>query len=283
MKNTISRLLTVSCLALSIATSTQAQSLKIPAASPSQMVKQSFGLGDITIEYSRPLVRNRVIFGELVPYGKVWRTGANSATKLTFSEDVTFGGQPVKAGTYALYTIPGKSSWKVMLYSDLTLAGNVADYNKEKEVLRIEVAPKMTDHKVESFTINLDKVKATTATLELSWDDVRVPVKIATEIDGKVMKSIDAALAMDTRPYYQAATYYYDNNKDLDKASEWIGKAVEQNPKAFWVRMQQAKIQLKKGERKAALTTAEEVIRLATEAKNDDYVKMAKKFIAENK
>ncbi|GAA4450514.1 DUF2911 domain-containing protein [Rurimicrobium arvi] len=283
MKNTISRLLTVSCLALSIATSTQAQSLKIPAASPSQTVKQSFGLGDITIEYSRPLVRNRVIFGELVPYGKVWRTGANSATKLTFSEDVTFGGQPVKAGTYALYTIPGKSSWKVMLYSDLTLAGNVADYNKEKEVLRIEVAPKMTDHKVESFTINLDKVKATTATLELSWDDVRVPVKIATEIDGKVMKSIDAALAMDTRPYYQAATYYYDNNKDLDKASEWIGKAVEQNPKAFWVRMQQAKIQLKKGERKAALNTAEEVIRLATEAKNDDYVKMAKKFIAENK
>lgn len=282
MKKTIIKLLAASCLALSV-NGSQAQSLRIPAASPAQTVKQAFGLGDISIEYSRPLVRNRVIFGELVPYGKVWRTGANSATKLTFTEDVTFGGQPVKAGTYALYTIPGKSSWKVMLYSDLTLGGNVADYNADKEVLHIEVTPKYTDHKVESFTINLDKVKATTATLELSWDYVRVPIKIGTEIDGKVMKSIDASLAADTRPYYQAASYYYDNGKDLKKASEWIQKAVEQNPKAYWVRMLQAKIQLKNGERKAAVATAEEVVRLATEGKNEDYVKMGRKFIAENK
>lgn len=282
MKKAIINLFAVSCLMLGAAT-TQAQSLRIPAASPAQMLKQSFGLGDISIEYSRPSVRNRVIFGELVPYGKIWRTGANSATKLTFSEDVTFGGQPLKAGTYALYTIPGKTSWTVMLYSDLSLGGNVSDYNKDKEVLRIEVAPKYMDHKVESFTINLDKVKATTATLELSWDYVRVPVKIATEIDGKVMKSIDAALAADTRPYYQSASYYYDNGKDLNKASEWIQKAVEQNPKAYWVRLLQAKIQLKQGNRKAAVATAEEVVRLATDAKNDDYVKMGRKFIAENK
>lgn len=282
MKKTIINLFAVSCLVFG-AYGTQAQSLRIPAASPAQSVKQSFGLGDISIEYSRPLVRNRVIFGELVPYGKIWRTGANSATKLTFTEDVSFGGQPVKAGTYALYTIPGKSSWTVMLYSDLSLGGNVADYNKDKEVLRIQVTPKYMDHKVESFTINLDKVKATTATLELSWDYVRVPVKIATEIDGKVMKSIDAALAADTRPYYQSASYYYDNGKDLNKASEWIQKAVEQNPKAYWVRMLQAKIQLKMGDRKAAVASAEEVVRLATEGKNDDYVKMGRKFIAENK
>jgi hypothetical protein len=280
MKKTIIQLFALSCLTLSTA---QAQGLRIPAASPAQTVKQAFGLGDISIEYSRPLVRNRVIFGELVPYGKIWRTGANSATKLTFTEDVTFGGQPVKAGTYALYTIPGKSSWKIMLYSDLTLGGNVADYNKDKEVLRIEATPKYTDHKVESFSINLDKVKATTATLELSWDYVRVPVKITTEIDGKVMKSIDASLAADTRPYYQAASYYYDNGKDLKKAAEWIQKAVEQYPKAYWVRMLQAKIQLKNGDRKAAVASAEEVVRLATEGKNDDYVKMGRKFIAENK
>ncbi|MBL7713634.1 MAG: DUF2911 domain-containing protein [Chitinophagaceae bacterium] len=262
---------------------TQAQALKVPAPSPAQTVKQAFGLGEITIDYSRPAVKGRVVFGDLVPYGKVWRTGANAATKLTFSDDVTFGDVPVKAGTYALYTIPGKSSWTVMLYSDLALGGNVADYNKEKEVARINVTPKMTEGKTESFTINLAKVKATSAVLELMWDYTRVPVKIGTDIDGKVMKSIDAALANDSRPYFQAASYYYENGKDLSKAKMWVEKAAEQNPKAFWVRMLKARIELKMGDKKAAVATAKEVISLATEAKNDDYVKMAKELIASAK
>lgn len=262
---------------------TQAQALKVPAPSPAQTVKQAFGLGEITIDYSRPAVKGRVVFGDLVPYGKVWRTGANAATKLTFSDDVTFGDVPVKAGTYALYTIPGKSSWTVMLYSDLALGGNVADYNKEKEVARISVTPKMTEGKTESFTINLAKVKATSAVLELMWDYTRVPVKIGTDIDGKVMKSIDAALANDSRPYFQAASYYYENGKDLSKAKMWVEKAAEQNPKAFWVRMLKARIELKMGDKKAAVATANEVISLATEAKNDDYVKMAKELIASAK
>lgn len=269
---------------LSLSTiSAQAQGLKVPAPSPSQSIKQSFGLGDISVEYSRPAVKGRVVFGDLVPYGKVWRTGANAATKLTFSDDITFGGVSVKAGTYALYTIPGKSSWTVMLYSDLTLGGNVADYNKDKEVARIMVAPKYTEAKTESFTINIAKVKPTSATIELLWDYVKVPIKITTEIDSKVMKNIDAALANDTRPYYQAASYYYDNDKDLGKAKMWIVKATEQNPKAFWVRLLKAKIELKMGDKNAAISTANEVIDLATEAKNDDYVKMAKKLIAEAK
>lgn len=267
---------------LSLSTiSAQAQGLKVPAPSPSQTIKQSFGLGDISVDYSRPAVKGRVVFGDLVPYGKVWRTGANSATKLTFSDDITFGDVPVKAGTYALYTIPGKSSWTVMLYSDLTLGGNVADYNKDKEVARIMVAPKYTEAKTESFTINIAKVKPTSATLELLWDYVKVPIKITTEIESKVMKSIDAALANDTRPYFQAASYYYDNDKDLSKAKMWIVKATEQNPKAFWVRLLKAKIELKMGDKNAAISTANEVIDLATEAKNDDYVKMAKKLIVE--
>jgi hypothetical protein len=269
---------------LSIGTfSAQAQTLKVPAPSPSQTIKQSFGLGDISVDYSRPAVKGRVVFGDLVPYGKVWRTGANAATKLTFSDDITFGDVPVKAGTYALYTIPGKSSWTVMLYSDLTLGGNVADYNKEKEVARIVVTPKATESKTESFTINIAKVKPTSATIELLWDYVRVPVKITTEIDSKVMKNIETSLANDTRPYFQAATYYYDNDKDLSKAKMWVDKAVEQYPKAFWVRMLRAKIELKMGNKQAAIASANEVIELATEAKNDDYVKMAKKLIVEAK
>ena len=260
-----------------------AQGLKVPAPSPSQTIKQSFGLGDISVDYSRPAVKGRVVFGDLVPYGKIWRTGANAATKLTFSDDITFGDVPVKAGTYALYTIPGKASWTVMLYSDLTLGGNTADYNNEKEVARISVPAKYTESKTESFTINIAKVKPTSATIELLWENTRVPVKIATEIDGKVMKNIDAALANDTRPYFQAATYYYDNNKDLSKAKMWVEKATEQNPKAFWVRLLKAKIELKMGDKNTAIATANEVISLATEAKNDDYVKMAKELIAKAK
>ena len=276
------KLMTIAGAALlSLSTfSAQAQTLKVPAPSPSQTIKQSFGLGDISVDYSRPAVKGRVIFGDLVPYGKIWRTGANAATKLTFSDDVMFGDMPVKAGTYALYSIPGKMAWTLMLYSDLTLGGNVADYNKEKEVARITVPSKTMESKTESFTINIAKVKPTTATIELMWDYTKVSIKIATEIDSKVMKNIDASLANDTRPYFQAASYYYDNDKDLSKAKMWVEKAADQNPKAFWVRMLKARIELKMGDKKAAIATANEVITLATEAKNDDYVKMAKELIA---
>ncbi|MCC6186146.1 MAG: DUF2911 domain-containing protein [Chitinophagaceae bacterium] len=262
---------------------TNAQSVKMPAPSPSQTIKQSFGLGEISVDYSRPLVKGRVVFGDLVPYGKTWRTGANGATKITFTDDVNFGGKDVKAGTYALYTIPGKSSWTIMLYNDLTLGGNVADYNTEKELLRIEASPKTTESKIESFTIELANVKPTSATLQLMWDYTKVSVKITTEIESRIMKNIDAVMTADARPYYQSASYYYENDKDLTKAKMWIEKAVEQNPKAFWVRLLKAKIEMKMGDKKAAVATANEVIALATEAKNDDYVKMAKKLISEAK
>ncbi len=272
--------LTALCL-LMASSALQAQSLKMPAPSPTQTLKQNFGLGDISIEYSRPLVRGRVIFGDLVPYGKIWRTGANAATKISFSEDVTFGGQAVKAGTYALYTIPGKTNWTIMLYKDLNLGGNVAQYNNENEVVRIQQKVHYNERSIESFTIALAKVKSNTAVLEISWDDVRIPIKIATEIDTKIMKNIDEVMHKDSKPYYQAANYYYESGKDLNQAKIWVDKAVEQNPKAFWVRLLKAKIELKLKQNKAAIQSANEVIELATEAQNDDYVKMAKKLKAE--
>lgn len=262
---------------------TQAQTLKVPAPSPTQTIKQNFALGDITVEYSRPLARGRVIFGDLVPYGKVWRTGANASTKITFTDDVNFGGKPVKAGTYAIYTIPGKTSWTVMLYNDLKLAGNVASYNPENEIVRIDVRPRTLESKVESFTIGIDKVQSNSAVLELKWDYTRVPVKITTDIDDKIMKNIDNVMNADSRPYFQAASYYYENDKDIKQAKTWVEKAVEQNPKAFWVRMLKAKIELKMGDNKAAINTANEVIDLATQAQNDDYVKMARKLINQAK
>lgn len=282
MLNKLKTFTAATAIAVMTGTSLQAQ-LKVPAPSPLQTVKQAFALSDITIEYSRPSAKGRVIYGDVVPFGKVWRTGANASTKITFGEDVKVEGNAVTAGTYALYTVPNKDSWEIMLYKDLTLGGNVADYKKENEVIRFTVKPTALTEKVETFSIDVANVTASSASIELNWEKTRVAFSVVADIDSKIMKNIDNALANDTRPYFQAASYYYDNNKDLTKASEWVNKAIEANPKAFWMVLLKAKIQAKQGDKKAAVATAEQVITLAKEAKNDDYVKMAEKLIAENK
>ena len=276
--------LIASAIALSVSTLVvQAQTLKTPAPSTSQTIKQAFGLGEIILDYSRPSAKGRVVFGDVVPFGKMWRTGANASTKIIFSEDVKVEGKDVKAGTYAIYTIPNKESWEVILYSDLTMAGNTSNYKAENEVLRVVVKPTILFKSVETFTINLADVTATSTTLEFVWEKTSIPVKITTEIDTKVMKNIETTMAVDSRPYFQAANYYYENNKDLNQALIWINKAVEQNPKAFWVTMLKARIELKLNDKKAAIATAEKTVALATEAKNDDYIKMANDLIAEAK
>jgi hypothetical protein len=261
----------------------QAQQLKTPAPSPLQTVKQAFALSDITIEYSRPSAKNRVVYGDVVPFGKVWRTGANGATKITFGEDVKVEGNAVTAGTYALYTIPNKDSWEIMLYKDLTLGGNVADYKKENEVAHFTVKPKALNDKVETFSIEVADITPTTSNIELNWEKTRVAFSVVADIDAKVMKNIETALANDTRPYFSAANYYYENNKDMNKALEYVNKGIETNPKAFWMFQLKAKIQAKLNDKKGSTASAEQVIVLAKEAKNDDYVKQAEKLIAENK
>lgn len=280
-KNRITLLASALLLSLS-PLAVSAQQLKVPAPSPSQTVKQAFGLGEVTIDYSRPSVKGRTIFGDVVPYGKIWRTGANAATKLTFTDDVQLEGTPVKAGTYALYTVPGQDSWEVMLYKDLNMGGNVADYKKENELARFRVKPVLTAQQVETFTINMDKVTANSGELQLMWDRLMVPIRVSADIDSRIMKNIDAAMG-DTRPYFQAATYYYDNNKDLNQAMTWVNKAIEQNPKAFYMMHLKAKIQMKQKDYKGAIETAQKSIQLSREAKNDDYVKLNEKLIAEAK
>lgn len=256
------------------------QQIKVPAPSPSQTIKQAFGLGDITIDYSRPLAKGRVIFGDLVPYGSVWRTGANSTTKITFSDDVMVEGRAVKAGTYGLYTVPGANSWEVMLYKDLSLAGNVSNYKKEDEVLRVRVEPKANSRMVQSFTINLDNVTPSTATLQLMWERTLVPVQISTDIDSRVMKNIESVMKVeDSRPYFQAANYYYENDKDLNQALAWVNKAIEQN-RAFFVVHLKAKILNKMKDYNGAIEAANESMALAREAKNEDYVRLNEKLIA---
>ncbi len=263
-------------------TSLSAQ-LKVPAPSPLQTLKQAFALSDITIEYSRPGAKGRVVFGDVVPFGKVWRTGANGATKITFGEDVKVEGTDVKAGTYALYSVPNKDSWEMMLYKDLTLGGNVAEYKKENELLRFVVKPTALTEKVENFEINVADITSSTANIELSWEKTRVAFKVTADIDSKIMKTIESTVIKDNKPYFQAASYYYDNDKDLKQALEWADKAFVANPKAYWIAMLKAKIQFKAKDLKGAIATAEVAKALATADQDDAYIKQADKLIADAK
>ncbi|MDP2174563.1 MAG: DUF2911 domain-containing protein [Bacteroidota bacterium] len=276
-------LLTIGAILFFTQFNLSAQTLKTPTPSPIQTIKQSFALTDIGIEYYRPSAKGRTVFGDLVPFGKIWRTGANGPTKLTFGEDVTIEGNKVPAGTYALYTIPNKDKWEILFYKDLKLGGNVNDYNKENELFRISSNVSLSNDKIETFTINVSDIAATSCKIEVAWENTKVSFSVNADIDAVVMKNIENLMEKDSRPYYQAASYYFENNKDLKKALEWINKAVEQNPKAYWVALLKAKIELKSGDKKAAALTAQKVIELAKEAKNDDYVKMAEGIISQTK
>ena len=260
-----------------------AQQLKLPAPSPLQTIDQSFALSSIKVEYSRPSAKGRAIYGDLVPYGKIWRTGANASTKITFGEDVKVEGNSLTAGTYALYSIPNKDSWEIMFYKDLTLEGDVANYKPEKEALRISVKPATLANKVETFTIIIADMTQNSANMELVWETTRVAFNVTADIDGKIMKNIETSMSADSRPFFQSARYYYENDKDLVKALEWVTKAAELNPKAFWITHLKAKIQLKQKDNKGAIASAEQSLALAKEAKNDDYVAMNEKLIAEAK
>jgi hypothetical protein len=279
MKNT--KILMLALISMFAFASATAQTLKTPAPSSTQEFKQDFALGQITVNYSRPSIKGRTVFGDLVPFGSVWRTGANASTKITFTDKVKFEGKDVAAGTYAIYTVPNKDSWDIMLYSDLKLNGNVAEYKTENEVLRVTVKPTTVAEKVETFTMNINDVKADSATLELVWENTRVPVQITAQIDEAIMKNIETVMAVDARPYFSAARYYYENNKDMKKALEWINKAVEQNPKAYWVMLVKGKIEMKLADKKAALASANKTKELASADKNEDYVKMADALIKE--
>ena len=273
----------VLAVSFSIST-TNAQTLKTPAPSPLQTIKQNFGIGEVSLEYSRPSVKNRVIFGDVVPYGKMWRTGANASTKITIGEDTKIENTPVPAGTYAIYTIPGVDTWEIMLYKDLTLGGDVANYKKENEVLRFTEKVMQLPNKVETFTINFADITYSVCNVEMQWEKTRVAFTISTEVDAKIMKNIETVMAPnDRRPYYNAASYYYDNNKDMKQALEWVNKATELTPDAYWVWHLKAKIHLKLKDAKGAIETAEKSKALALKDKDDAYVKNNDKLIAEAK
>ncbi|MDX2246597.1 MAG: DUF2911 domain-containing protein [Bacteroidia bacterium] len=180
MKNLIQNLFIVLAVLGLTTTLVFSQTAK-PRPSPLAKIEQEFGLGSITLEYYRPSMKDRKIFGELIPYGQIWRTGANGATKVTFKNPVMVEGVDVPAGTYAVYSIPGEAEWTIMFYTDLTLGGNVGGYDKAKELARFVVKPGKLPFKIETLTINVDNIRDTSAVIYLIWEDTMVELKVETK------------------------------------------------------------------------------------------------------
>ncbi|MFS4492056.1 DUF2911 domain-containing protein [Maribacter sp. 2308TA10-17] len=252
--------------------------INTPAPSPASKLMQTVGLTDVTIDYSRPSMRGRTIFGDLVPYDKLWRTGANGYTLVTFSTDIKIGGQDVKAGTYSVFTKPGASSWEVFFYTDTQGGGTPRDWDDSKVVAKANVpAIKMPEGVViETFTITIDDLTSNSANLGMMWSDIYVAVNFEVPTDAAVEKDIARALGGPSAgDYYAAATYYSSEGKDINKAKEWMDKAMAMTEKpAFWQLRQQSLIQAKAGDKKGAIATAKKSLAASKEAGNMDYVKM---------
>jgi hypothetical protein len=262
---------------LLIAFSLHAQ-LKVPSPSPEQTIHQDFGISSIDISYSRPSVKGRKIFGDLVPYDKAWRTGANGPTVVTFGDEVIVGGKTIAPGKYGFIAIPGKASWTLVITKQLDIV-STADYKQENDVVRVTCKPQTLPQKVETFSMQFENITSSSCELWLQWERTAVFVSIKADIDAKVMQGIDKAMSESDPPYFQAAYYYFSNNKDLHEAEEWAKKATEKNPDGYYIFYLLAEIQAKNGEKKAAIASATKSIELSKKNNRDDYIDLNNKLL----
>lgn len=255
--------------------------IQTPAASPSCKVIQAAGLNEITIEYSRPSVKGRTIFGGLVPYGEMWRTGANKNTVITFKDKVKINGKELNAGSYALFTVPNQTEWEVIFYTDTENWGLPQEYDASKEALRFKVPVKKLSDPVESFHIYVDDLRDNSCSIVLAWEKtaVKIPVELNTDevVEASIQRVMNGPTAND---YYAAGRYYMESGKDLNKAYEWLHKANEMNPR-FWTLRQEALCLAKMGKYDEAIKVAQRSLEEAVKAGNKDYERMNKESIAE--
>jgi hypothetical protein len=246
--------------------------IRTPSASPSCKMEQTVGVTQVTLEYSRPGVKDRTIFGGLVPYDEVWRTGANAATKITFSDDVVFGGQELKAGSYAILTVPGKTEWTFKLYP--YESWDFSSYIEKEPAAKIKSEPVDMPFSVETMTFFLGELRDNSATLYLIWDMTSVPVSLKVPTEEIAMASIDEVMAGPSQnELYASANYYLNNGKDLNKALKWVNKSIEMGYEQYWVYRTKALIQAGLGNKKEAITSAKRSSELAKEAGNEGMVK----------
>ena len=257
--------------------------IETPQPSPFQTIEQKVGLTDVTLEYSRPSMKGRTIFGDLVPYDALWRTGANSSTKITFSDAVEIGGKTLKAGTYEIYTKPGTSTWEIYFFENGSNWGTPEKWDKEKVAAQATVPAYPMSMNVETFTMAFDDLKNDAATLGILWEKtyVGVPIKFGTDkaVSENIMRVMNGPSAND---YYAAAVYYLEAGKDINQAKTWIDKSIEMNKQpAFWHLRQKALIYAKAGDKKGAIEAAKESMELAKKAGNKDYIALNEKSLKE--
>ncbi len=272
-----------SALALFLSYGINAQ-IETPQPSPFAKMEQVVGLTDVSVEYSRPAMRGRTIFGDLVPYDKLWRTGANANTKITFSDDVSVGNTALKAGTYAIFTKPGMESWEVIFYSDANNWGTPQNWDESKVAAKVTAPVNKMDFDVQSFTIMIGNLTSNSAELGFIWEKTYVGVPFSVPTDTKATASIEKVMAgPGANDYFNAAVYYLNEGKDINKAKMWIDKATDMTAKEprFWYLRQKSLIYAKAGDKKGAVESAKKSLELAEKAGNADYVKMNKDSLKE--
>lgn len=248
----------------------QAQ-LKLPAASTTQTITQDLGIKKLSLVYQRPNINDRLVFGGLVPFDDVWRTGANNATAITFEDEVEINGTMVPAGTYGLFTIPGRDQWTIILNKTANQWGSY-EYKQEDDLLRFNVTPEHLNDKVETFTINFEDIKPNSLVVALTWENTKVKFPIVVDQSREIMAAIEEAMKGERKPYFQAAQYYHNNNLDSQKAASWIIEADKDNSRAPHIKYWKSRILLKSGDKAGAAKAAQEGIAMATELNNTEYI-----------
>jgi hypothetical protein len=255
--------------------------IKAPQPSPVGKISQNVGLTDITIEYSRPSMKGRKVFGGLVTFNDLWRTGANASTKLTFSENVKIGGQDLKKGTYALYTIPGEKEWTIIIHKNLDHWG-IDEYKQEEDAFRFTAKPTALSNGVETYTMSIDNIKNGSCDIAMAWDKTMVSFPVVLTTDETMISSIKKAMdGPSSGDYYASARYYHEENKDPKQALEWVNKSLEKGGDKFWIMRLKALIQAKIGDYAGAIATAEKSSELAKKEGNGDYPRMNEESIKE--
>lgn len=258
--------------------------INMPQPSTTQKITQAFGMGSIELTYSRPNINGRSLLKEnsdLAPLNKLWRTGANAATRLKFTDNVTIGGKRLDTGSYVLYTIPGKDTWEVILNKGLTNWGTDG-YKEAEDVVRFKVKADKATGNTETFTMQFANIAFESCDLNITWGGTSVRIPISTNVKDRLRAQVEKALSaekVNPNAYYPAANFYYEWDKDMTKALNAATKATEVNQNGFWIFLLKAKIQRDMGDKVGAKASAEKCIELATTAKNDEYVKLGSELI----
>jgi len=249
--------------------------IQVPQPSPFSKVEQVVGLTNVTLEYSRPGMRGREIFGNLVPFNERWRTGANANTTISFDTEMTIDGKSLAPGTYAIYTIPKQNEWEVIFYKDASNWGLPQEWDESKVALKAKAEVMELPFDMESFTISIDELQNDSATLNFIWDNTVAMLEFNVPTDKTTMASIERVMNGPTPgDYFAAASYYHDQKKDLEKAYKWIQKAVDVEEPAFYILRRKSLIEADMGKKEEAIKTARASLAAAEKAGNKDYVKM---------